>query len=326
MNPNCGPCCNHSPMLKFIKDWMLVISIVSGIVVYLVYRALPVLQPLGVPALSFIRTVQPLLIFAMLFLSFSTISPRDLRLHKWQWEALIFQAVMFAGAALLLYSGILPQERIALESFALCMICPTATACAVVAAKLGGDKASVLTYTVLANLLTALLVPLFVPLLYPRADHSFVMDAALILGKVLPLLLLPCLCAWAVRYAFPRLHSKLLNVKDLPFYLWAVSLMFAILMSTRAIVRSNASIMVIMQIFSGSLLACVLQFFVGRRIGARYGQGVTAGQVLGQKNTVFAIWMGYTFLDPVTSLAGGFYSIWHNCYNTWQLRHHKDTF
>ena len=46
---------------------------------------------------------------------------------------------------------------------------------------------------------------------------------------------------------------------------------------------------------------------------------LTAGQALGQKNTVFAIWMGYTFMDPVTSVAGGFYSIWHNCFNTWQL-------
>lgn len=51
-----------------------------------------------------------------------------------------------------------------------------------------------------------------------------------------------------------------------------------------------------------------------------YNERITAGQSLGQKNTVFGIWMGYTFLDPVTSLAGGFYSIWHNCFNTWQLR------
>ncbi|MCR5570780.1 MAG: transporter, partial [Bacteroidales bacterium] len=50
-----------------------------------------------------------------------------------------------------------------------------------------------------------------------------------------------------------------------------------------------------------------------------YGCRISAGQALGQKNTVFEIWMGYTFMDPVTSVAGGFYSIWHNCFNTWQL-------
>ena len=29
--------------------------------------------------------------------------------------------------------------------------------------------------------------------------------------------------------------------------------------------------------------------------------------------------MGYTFMTPVISVAGGFYSIWHNVYNTWQM-------
>ena len=44
-----------------------------------------------------------------------------------------------------------------------------------------------------------------------------------------------------------------------------------------------------------------------------------AGQSLGQKNTVFAIWMGYTFMTPETAIVGGLYSIWHNIYNSWQL-------
>ena len=45
----------------------------------------------------------------------------------------------------------------------------------------------------------------------------------------------------------------------------------------------------------------------------------TLYQSLGQKNTVFAIWMGYTFFTPVTAVAGGFYSVWHNIVNSWQL-------
>ena len=54
-------------------------------------------------------------------------------------------------------------------------------------------------------------------------------------------------------------------------------------------------------------------------MGRRYDMQVTVAQSLGQKNTVFAIWMGYTFLNPVTSIAGGFYSVWHNIYNSYQL-------
>ena len=54
-------------------------------------------------------------------------------------------------------------------------------------------------------------------------------------------------------------------------------------------------------------------------MGTHYGDRITVAQSLGQKNTVFAIWMGYTFLTPVTSIAGGFYSVWHNVYNSYQL-------
>ena len=52
-----------------------------------------------------------------------------------------------------------------------------------------------------------------------------------------------------------------------------------------------------------SLAACVLQFALGWLVGKKYGERTTAGQALGQKNTVFAIWMGYTFLSS-GNLAG----------------------
>ena len=59
------------------------------------------------------------------------------------------------------------------------------------------------------------------------------------------------------------------------------------------------------------------------QIGARYNDKITAGQSLGQKNTVLAIWMGYTFFTPITSIVGGFYSIWHNVINSYQLYEKK---
>jgi BASS family bile acid:Na+ symporter len=72
-----------------------------------------------------------------------------------------------------------------------------------------------------------------------------------------------------------------------------------------------------------SLVCCLVQFAVGRWVAARYGERVTGGQALGQKNTVFAIWFAYTFLTPVTAIAGGFYSLWHNIVNTWQMYKHN---
>ena len=117
----------------------------------------------------------------------------------------------------------------------------------------------------------------------------------------------------------------------------------AIAVTTRSIVHSSMSFRLLAMIALMSLICCVFQFGMGRLIGSRYRpryrtgapaspsaleaeergrriRTITAGQSLGQKNTVFAIWMGYTFLTPETAIVGGFYSIWHNLYNSWQLR------
>lgn len=97
----------------------------------------------------------------------------------------------------------------------------------------------------------------------------------------------------------------------------------AIAVTVRYIVHSNLSLSTEIWIVAVSLLSCVAQFYIGRKIGMRYGDMITGGQSLGQKNTVLAIWMGYTFFTPITSVAGGFYSIWHNVINSYQLHEHN---
>lgn len=70
-----------------------------------------------------------------------------------------------------------------------------------------------------------------------------------------------------------------------------------------------------------SIVCCIFQFGTGRLVGRIYSHGdkVTAGQSLGQKNTGFLIWLGYSYMTPVTSVAGGLYAIWHNLFNSWEL-------
>ena len=304
---------------KFLKDWALIIGMIVGASLYLGYRAIPALHPAGPVLLRIVKEVQPLLLFAMLFLSFVKIEPQQMRPHKWMLWLLLFQCLSFIALALLLVFFPQMPLRYGVEAAMLCLICPTATACAVVTGKLGGNMAGVVTYTVLINLAVAVLVPLVVPLIHPMEGLSFSEAFVKILAKVFPLLILPCLLAWLIRYLLPGVHAWLLRYTGVAFYIWAVSLTLAILMSTRAIVQNDSGAGVLWEIGIASVLTCVLQFWLGRRIGRRYRCPISAGQALGQKNTVFGIWMGYTFLTPVISVAGGFYSIWHNVYNTWQL-------
>lgn len=306
-------------MKQFLKNWMLVIGMVTGAAAYLIYHWMPQIHFMG-PALNgIVTTVQPLLLFAMLFLTFSKIEPRDMRLHRWQLWLLLIQGGLYSLLSLLLIIFPDIHMRTGIEAAMICLVCPTATACAVVTGKLGGNIAGVLTYTILINLLVAVLVPLFVPLTNPVEGLTFWSASTRILSKVFPLLILPFLLAWFVRFYIPALHAIIVKYTYVSFYIWAVALTLAIAMGTRYIVLNENSVMQLVAIGAASLLSCIFQFWAGKRIGAGYGYKITAGQAMGQKNTVFAIWMGYTFFTPIVSVAGGFYSIWHNCYNSWQL-------
>ena len=322
---------------------MLPVAMLTGASGYLLYHVLPEPFHCAGPFLSeAIGLIQPLLIFSMLFLTFCRIEPKDLKPHRWHWWLLLVQGLSFAGLGLLamwamkVLPGNVHDKVVLIESAMLCLICPTATAAAVVTRKLGGDVAAITTYTVLINLLTAVLVPLVVPMIHPMQGMDFWTSFSIIVAKIFPLLICPCLAAWLVRYLAPRLHKSLLQVPDLAFYLWSVALTFAIAVTTKAIVHSTMSIRLLLYMAIISLICCVLQFVVGRFVGSRYRprrpdispevesrgkavRTVTAGQALGQKNTVFAIWMAYTFMTPETAIVGGLYSLWHNFYNSWQL-------
>ena len=199
-----------------------------------------------------------------------------------------------------------------------------ATRAAVITAKLGGNSASLISYTMQINIAVALVAPLLLALSHPVEGMSLTASFLLIMGKVFPLLLLPLLCAEAVRRYLPRLHSLLVvKGRNLPFYLWLVALSLAIAMTTRVIAHSTLSVWVMAGIALVSLVCCIVQFGFGRFVGRRNGEVIAGGQSLGQKNTVFAIWFACTFLTPVTAIAGGFYSLWHNLVNTWQLYKHN---
>lgn len=312
-----------SKVFSFLKEWMLIIAIAAGISGYFVYEALPLTASTHRLAGDAVAMLQPLLIFAMLFLTFTRIDPRKLRLRKWHLWLLLIQCGSFTLLGLILIA--LPHSglRVVLEGAMLCMICPTATAGAVVTGKLGGNVNDITTYTILINLAAALLIPVLVPFVHPNPALSVFTSGTLILGKVFPLLLLPLIAAMLMRRLFPKLTQRISRYQELSFYLWAVALSLAMAVTTRSIAHSTVSLETQLWLVAVSLFCCILQFAAGRRIGAHYGDKITAGQALGQKNTVLAIWAGYTFFTPVTSVAGGFYSIWHNLVNSWQLHDHN---
>ena len=67
-------------LLKFIKEWILIFSILGGVAGYFLCRAAHPCATTQNLILRSVETVQPLLIFSMLFLTFCRVDPRQLRL------------------------------------------------------------------------------------------------------------------------------------------------------------------------------------------------------------------------------------------------------
>lgn len=307
-------------ILLFLRQWTLPVSMTAGALAYFLLRALPLSQEAHDALLSLSSVVMPALIFAMLALTFLKVDLRDLRFRSWQLWGLLLQCALWIASVLLLYlfRGMPLGLHLLLAAFALCVITPTATAAAVVTFKLGGNPGTLTLYTVLINFCASFFISLLVPLLW--SSQSFALSFWAILCRVFPLLFVPFLLAQMIRRLSPRLQRVLTSVPDLAFYLWTVTLAIAICITVRNIALSGAAWLTLSMMALGSLLSCILQFGVGRLLGRKWGDVIAASQALGQKNTAFAIWVGATFMDPVTSVAGGFYAIWHNVWNSVQLR------
>ena len=307
---------------QILRDWSLPIVMLAGVVMYLLYANIPFFRGTGHIASAIVSVLQPLLIFSMLFVTFCKVRLNELKPSRWHLWLLAFQLLPFAVISLsITFFPTMPVTvKVLLEAAMMCLVCPTATAAAVITAKLGGNSASLISYTIQINIAVALVAPLFLAFSHPMEEMSLGASFLLILAKVFPLLLCPLLCAELLRLLLPRVHGYIVTKgRNWPFYLWLVALSLAIAMTTRAIAHSSLPFVVMAGIAAVALVCCLLQFYVGRRIGRRYGEVVAGGQALGQKNTVFAIWFAYTFLTPVTAIAGGFYSLWHNLVNTLQL-------
>ena len=308
-----------SKLIRFLKNWTLPVSMISGALAYYICSQLPLTYEVKHDILSVIEVLQPVLLFIMLFVAFCKIKPTDLKPHRWHLWLLLTQCLIFFAACLFLWAYPTSGARVIVEGFMLAIICPTATACAVVTQKLGGDSPATTSYTIIINLVVALLCPLLLPVAHPQPGLTFLPAFMVIINKVFPLLIVPLFLAWFVRYLMPSFHKRIVATKDLAFYMWAVSLAIAIAVTCKALAHSEESLWNVGGIAVVTLVACLFQFTFGKWIGSHYGKRMEAGQALGQKNTVFIIWLGYTFLSPITAAAGGFYSVWHNLVNSWQL-------
>jgi len=315
-------------VIRFLKDWTLPVSMGIGAIAYLVFAFVPQLDAAGRFFSPVMEAILPLFMFLVLFVTFCKVDFHKMRLVWWHLWVSLFN-LLFVGIVMVII--LFPpftsySYLIVMEALLMCIISPCATAAAVVTQKLGGSLEQTTTYTFLSNFITVLLVPVCFPMIEKGADISFLSAFTKILYQVVILLVVPMLLAYVVKHYMRRLHARIVAVRDLSFYLWGCSLMIVTGTTVKNIVHAEASVWLLSAIAVLALVLCVVQFAVGRFVGHFSGRAQEGGQALGQKNTAFAIWLGITYLNPLSSVGPGCYILWQNIINSveiWQKRREK---
>ena len=296
----------------------------TGAAAYLVFAFTPGLEEAAAFFDPIFAAILPAFMFLVLFVTFCKVDFRKLRPVAWHFWTGLFQLIFIAALmGLMLGFSMAGDSLVLMEAILMCVICPCATAAAVVTQKLGGSLEQMTTYTFLSNFLTALLVPVCFPMIEKGADITFMAAFLKILHEVFIVLIVPMLLAYVVKHHMHRLHAWIISISDLSYYLWGCSLMIVTGTTVKNIVNAESTVALLLAIALLGLVMCVVQFAVGRYIGHFFNHAQESGQALGQKNTGFLIWLGYNYLTPVTSVAGGLYAIWQNLFNSWELYQHE---
>lgn len=311
---------NHKmSIINFIKQWTLVCALAFGAVVYTLFTTVGPLVPVGNAVGPYIPSLLPVVIFLMLYVTFCKIRLDDLRPRVWHFW---LQGIRTAMSALLVLAITLTSDadaKVVLEGVFICVICPTAAAAPVITEKLGGSIASLTVYTIIANCVTSIIIPLFFPMVEKGADISFAFAFLMILKRVLTVLVLPLCLALLTRRYLPRFADVIKRQKNLAFYMWSFNLSIMMGLTLHNIVVAQVSGFTMVLLLVLPLFVTFILFGTGKAVGRVYGESVSAGQALGQKNTMVGIWLTVTFLNPTAAVAPCAYVIWQNLVNAWQL-------
>lgn len=288
---------------------MLPISMTGGIIFY--------------KWMGYLTFLSPWLIFIMLTITYCRIEPRDFKIGRFQCYLLVTQLILSA----IFYFALIGFSPTVATGVFICVFVPTATAAPVITGMLGGSITRVATYSLLYNLVVAIAGPLVFAAIGSHPEMSFIDSFYRICSSVLPLLVLPIVTALILRYTARPVHDYLATNQSFSFYMWALALFIVVGASVSFIVNhfTIECMPEIIGLILGSLAACVAQFFIGRRVGGLFKDKVTGGQSLGQKNTVLAIWIALTYMNPLASIAPAAYVAWHNIANSWQIIHYHKT-
>ena len=268
-------------------------------------------RPLAQLEAASANMLTPLLIASMLFLTFCRIDLRQMRL---KWIHLAMLAVQIVGGVVV-FVAVKPLLGVVVAQGAMmCVLAPIAMAAVVIGGMLGANVATVVSYSLVCNIVTAVVVP---PILHAFGNGTCTFVE--IISRVAPTLIAPFVVAQALRYTLPRLAKWFADHSSYSFYIWLFSLVLVMGRTTAFIIDTDANILTEIELALVALILCLAQFRLGRYMGEKSGDRVAGAQSVGQKNTILAIWLSLNFLNPIASIAPTAYIVWQNFVNSYQI-------
>lgn len=260
--------------------------------------------------------ITPVLIFIMLFFTYCRVDISKMRvtmMHFWLFAAQVV-------GAMVLYTLCEPLGQTIAQGAMVCALAPIAMAAVVIGGMLGANIENMTTYSLLCNVATAFVAP-FILSWTGNGECTLTQ----ILTKVAPLLVAPFIAGQFCRFALPRVAGWVAVHSRYSFYIWLVSLAIVVGRTTAFVIDHSVTDItteIILAVIAAVI--CVAQFALGRKIGAKYGDVVAGGQSLGQKNTILAVWMAQSFLNPLSCVAPTAYIVWQNIVNSYQIYKKRD--
>lgn len=308
-------------IIRFVKDWTLLCSLIVGSIIYLLFSRVEPLVPVGDFMGPKLVGLMPYVIFCMLYLTFCKIDMHNFRPRKWHFALQGIRVLLTAIVVLVI--KLLPAEdveaKIIMEGVFICVICPTAAAAPVLTEKLGGGIATMTVYMIIANIFSVIIIPTFFPMVEKGAGISFGIAFALVLKRVFLVLAVPLILALLTKKYLPRVAEWAKNRRNLAFYLWSFNLSIIMGLAVRMVTRTQLTGEALLLLLILPLVVCIILFTLGKVVGGIWGDRINGGQALGQKNNVVGIWLMNSFLNPVAVIAPCAYVVWQNIINAVQL-------
>jgi len=309
-----------SKIFNAIRKNALFAAMAVGVIGYELFAHVEFLFPLGDAVGPILPDWLPIGLFTLLYFTFCKIKISELKPRTWHFVIQLVRASIAAFMVFLIsIFGSDPNTKLVLEGMFICFICPTASAVVVVAEKLGGSVGSLTIFTIIANVVTMIIIPLFFPMVEREANITFLTAVLMLLRNVAVVLVVPLVLALLSRKFIPGFVARANQYKNLGFYIWCVNLVIVTGITMQNIAHSTVSGWVLWLLLITPLFVCLIQFAIGKAIGRHWNDSISAGQALGQKNTVVGIWLTLTFLNPLAAVAPGAYVLWQNLVNGWQI-------